>query len=99
MFFNLILVGIAFVEANLPIVALLMALMSYIKKATEVFTWRKSWMLTVTAFALGFLFAVPAGGVVDWVNFVVTGIFLGLTTTGVYDAIKSAATPSLKDEE
>ncbi len=91
MFFKLILAGIAFVEANLPIVALLMALMSYVKKATEVFKWRKPWMLTIVAFLLGFAFAVPEGGVTDWVNFVVTGIFLGLTTTGVYDAIKSAA--------
>jgi len=91
MVLKLILAGIAFVEANLPIVALLMALMSYIKKATESFAWRKAWMLTVAAFLLGFLFAIPEGGIIDWLNFVVTGIFLGLTTTGVYDAIKSAA--------
>ena len=87
MFFNLILAGIAFVEANLPIVTLLIALMSYVKKATE-FPWRKPWMLTVAAFLLGFLLAFPEGGVVDWLNFVVTGIFLGLTTTGLYDVIK-----------
>lgn len=91
MVWNLILAGIAFVEANLPIVALLMALMSYIKKATQGLTWRKPWMLTVIAFLLGFLLAFPEGGITDWVNFVVTGIFLGLTTTGVYDVIKSAA--------
>jgi fluoride ion exporter CrcB/FEX len=48
-------------------------------------------MLTVAAFLLGFLFAFPEGGITDWVNFAVTGVFLGLTTTGVYDVIKSAA--------
>ncbi|MFA5160551.1 MAG: hypothetical protein WC484_08630 [Candidatus Omnitrophota bacterium] len=90
MLFNLILVGVAFVEANLPIAVLLVATMSYIKKATEVFGWRKPWMLTVAAFLLGFLFAIPEGGIVDYLNFAVTGLFLGFVATGVYDAVKSA---------
>ena len=91
MVLNFILAGIAFVEANLPTAVILLAVMAYIKKATEVLVWRKPWMLTVVAFLFGFLFAFPEGGVVDWVNYIVSGVFLGFVATGVYDAIKSAA--------
>lgn len=95
MLFNLILAGIDFVESNLPLVALLMALMSYVKKTTESFPWRKPWMLTVVALLLGMAFAIPAGGVTDWVDFIVSGLFLGLTTTGVYDVIHDAVKPKM----
>ena len=89
MLLKLINLGIEFVQTNAPIVAIVMAVMSYIKQATVALPWRKPWMLTVLAFALGFAFVVPESGViVDWMAFLFRGLFLGLTATGVYDALK-----------
>lgn len=89
MLFKLITLGIEFVRANAPIAAVVMGVMSYIKQATASLNWRKPWMLTVLAFALSFAFVVPESGVVsDWPAFVAQGALLGLTATGVYDALK-----------
>jgi hypothetical protein len=89
MLFDLILKGIEFVQANAAMAAIVMGIMSYIKQTTSVFEWRKPWMLTLVAFLLSFAFAVPDGGVIDWIAFLFQGGLLGLTVTGVYDALKS----------
>jgi Cu/Ag efflux pump CusA len=89
MLFSLIQIGIEFVKANAAAVAIAMGIMSYIKQATSGLEWRKPWMLTVAAFILAFAFTVPESGVIeDWLTFAFQGGLLGLTLTGVYDALK-----------
>jgi hypothetical protein len=88
MLLKLINIGIEFVKENAATVAILMAVMSYIKEATANFKWRKPWMLTVLAFVLGFAFAFPeSGAIAEPLPFVFEGFFLGLTATGVYNAL------------
>lgn len=89
MLFKLIQIGIQFVQENAATATIVMGIMSYVKQVTASFEWRKSWMLTVAAFVLAFAFAVPESGIIaDWVAFVFQGLLLGLTVTGVYDALK-----------
>jgi len=89
MLLKLINLGIEFVQTNAGIAVMVMGIMAYVKKVSESFAWRKSWMLTVAAFALSFLFVIPETGiVVDYLAFVFQGLLLGLTVTGVYDALK-----------
>jgi hypothetical protein len=89
MLLKLITLGIEFVQENAAIAAIVMGIMSYIKQATAALAWRKSWMLTVLAFALAFVFVVPESGTIaDPLEFVFQGLLLGLTVTGVYDALK-----------
>lgn len=89
MLLKLIDLGIEFVQTNATIVAIVMAIMSYIKQATAMQQWRKPWMLTGLAFVFSFAFAVPESGIiVGWSEFLFRGLFLGLTATGVYDALK-----------
>ena len=89
MLFKLITLGIQFVQENAATAAIVMGIMSYVKQATSVLEWRKPWMLTVAAFVLAFAFTVPESGVIaDWVAFAFQGLLMGLTVTGVYDALK-----------
>ena len=86
MFMNFISVMIAFIQANPAMVAMIMGLMEYFKAAVQNFVWVKSWMLTVSAFLLGFFMAIPAGGFVGivWIDFVAQGFGLGLVASGLY---------------
>jgi len=89
MLLKLINLGIEFVQANAGIAVMVMGIMAYVKKVSEGFVWRKSWMLTVAAFALSFLFVIPETGIVtDYLALAFQGLLLGLTVTGVYDALK-----------
>ena len=74
---------VEFLEANAILIALLMAVVEYVKLGIQQYDWYQGWMGTLLAFVLGFLFAIPPAGF-DLVPFIVHGIGLGLVATGVY---------------
>jgi hypothetical protein len=84
MFFNLIQNGIAFVQANLVVVGMIMSIVAYFRLAIKVYPWCQAWMITAFAFLLAFLFAIPAGGFVLSAEFVIHFFMLGLAATGIY---------------
>ncbi len=84
MFFNLIQNGIAYIQANLVVVGMIMSIVAYFRLAIKVYPWCRAWMITAFAFLLAFLFAIPAGGLVLSAEFVIHFFMLGLASTGIY---------------
>lgn len=86
MFLNLYNAMVEFLSTNVVLIALLMAIVEYAKRELQKYEWVEGWMITVLAFALGFLLAIPEQGFVDIVilEYLVHGIGLGLVATGVY---------------
>lgn len=84
MLLGLILNAIDFVGENAVMVGMIMAIMGYVKSAVENKPGIKGWMLTAFAFLLGFVFAVPEAGIVNFSEFVANGFMLGLCATGIY---------------
>lgn len=77
---------VEFLEANAILIALLMTLVQYLKPLLQQFVWYKGWMVTVGAFVLSFLLAIPENGFVgiDVALYIVQSIGLGLVATGIY---------------
>jgi hypothetical protein len=99
MFYSLIQSGISFVESNLILVGLIMSIVAYIRLFLSAFAWCRGWMITVIAFLLAFLFAIPAGPFAFTAEFVLKGFILGLAATGIYKtgaALAEKAGASLK---
>jgi len=82
MILNFVLNAIEFVETNAILVAVVMAIMGYIKQTLSQYL--QGWKLTLTAFVISFIFAIPEGGIVDPAQFAFNGFLLGLVATGVY---------------
>ena len=82
MIINFVLNAIEFVEANAVLVAVVMAIMGYVKQNLSQFL--QGWKLTLAAFVISFLFAIPEGGIADPAQFAFNGFLLGLVATGVY---------------
>ena len=74
---------VIFLEANVVLIGLLMVAVEYVKIALQKIPAYQGWMATVTAFVLGFLFAIPSGGF-EVLPFIAHGLGLGLVATGVY---------------
>jgi hypothetical protein len=84
MFFNLIQSSLEFVRANPMLVAMLMAITAYFKLFISAFAWAKAWMITLFAFILAFLFAIPAWPFAPSLAYFLNAILLGLAATGIY---------------
>jgi len=82
MIINFVLNAIEFVETNAVLVAVVMAIMGYVKQNLSQFL--QGWKLTLAAFVISFLFAIPEGGIADPAQFAFNGFLLGLIATGVY---------------
>ena len=82
MILNIVLNAIEFVETNAVLVAVVMAIMGYVKQNLSQFL--QGWKLTLAAFVISFLFAIPEGGIADPAQFAFNGFLLGLIATGVY---------------
>jgi hydrogenase-4 membrane subunit HyfE len=83
MFLELYGVMVEFLESNAVLIALLIATVEYIKSVIKPMSWYKGWIMTVIAFAIGFILAIPAGPIV-WLDFIAHGVGLGLVATGLY---------------
>jgi len=81
---------VEFIESNPLVIALVMAIVQYVKQAVQGYDWYKGWHVTAFAFALAFLFAIPAEGFVLF-EFIASGLGLGLVATGLYDVIRDIA--------
>ena len=86
MLFELINEALGFLSTNAILVALMMAVIEYVKGIAKSQSWYQGWYITAFGFLLGFVFAVPAAGFValDVVAFVSHGVILGLVATGIY---------------
>jgi hypothetical protein len=79
-----------FLAANAALIALVLTIVEYVKRAVlaQNFTWMKDWYITAFAFAVSFLFAIPADGFsaigADPVTYIANSIGIGLVATGVY---------------
>jgi hypothetical protein len=83
MFLELYGVMVEFLESNAVLIALLIATVEYIKSVIKPMSWYKGWIMTLIAFAIGFILAIPAGPIV-WLDFIAHGVGLGLVATGLY---------------
>ena len=86
MFLNLYNVMVEFLQNNLVLVALLMAIVEYAKRELVKFEWVKSWMVTLLAFVIAFILAIPEQGFAGIVilEYIAHGVGLGLVATGIY---------------
>ena len=86
MFLELYNAMVEFLQGNVVLVALLMAIVEYVKRAISGQEWVEAWMITAFAFALGFVLAIPEAGFVDLAiaDYIAHSIGLGLVATGVY---------------
>ena len=84
MFYNLIQNGIAFVQANLIVVGMIMSIVAYFRLIIKVYPWCKAWMITAFAFLLAYIFAIPASGFAISAVYIIQGFMLGLAATGIY---------------
>ncbi len=77
-------------SANAALIALVFAVVEYVKQAVlaKNFPWMKDWYITAFAFVVSFVFAIPEAGFsaigADPVIYIANSIGLGLVTTGVY---------------
>ena len=86
MLFDIVQSTMDFLEANPALIALVLAIVEYVKRWVQDQTWYKDWYVTIFAFVVSFLFAIPAEGFagLDWVMYIAHGFGLGLVATGVY---------------
>ena len=77
---------IEFLETSAPLIAVVMAIVEYVKRVVQDQEWYVGWYMTIFAFVVSFLFAIPEAGFVgiDWVMYIAHGIGLGLVATGIY---------------
>ena len=54
-----------FLAANAASVALIMSIVQYVKLQVNALPWYKGEYMTALGFLLGFMFAIPVGGVVS----------------------------------
>lgn len=47
------------------LIALLIAIVEYIKSVIKPMSWYRGWIMTLIAFAIGFILAIPAGQIVQ----------------------------------
>jgi hypothetical protein len=83
MFLELYGVMVDFLESNVVLIGLLIAIVEYIKSVIKPMPWYRGWIMTLIAFAIGFILAIPAGPIV-WLDFIAHGVGLGLVATGLY---------------
>jgi len=84
MFFSIIQNAIAWLEANLFLVGIVMSITAYFKLFLAPFKWAQAWMVTSFAFLLAYIFAIPAWPFPLTIDFVMNGFMLGLAATGIY---------------
>lgn len=84
MFFSIIQNAIAWLEANLFLVGIVMSITAYFKLFLAPYEWAQAWMSTAFAFVLAYLFAIPAWPFPLTIDFVLNGFILGLAATGIY---------------
>lgn len=84
MFYNLIQSAIAWLDANLLYVGLVMSITAYFKLVLAPFKWAEPWMITAFAFLMAYLFAVPSWPFALTIEYVLNGFILGLAATGIY---------------
>lgn len=83
----------AFIVANPQLVAVVMAVMEYLKQWLVAFPWFVGGVRTLAAFIVGFLFAMPSSFVgMDWPAFIAHGIALGGVASGLYKLGETVAT-------
>lgn len=86
-----------FLAANAALIALVLAIVEYVKRAVlaQNFPWMKDWYITAFAFVVSFLFAIPEAGFpaigADPVTYIANSIGIGLVTTGVYKVSSTIA--------
>ena len=75
-----------FLADNPMLIAMILAIVEYVKRWTANVAWVKPEYLTVFGFVLGFLFAIPEVGFVAIVPivYVSQSIALGLVATGIF---------------
>ena len=56
---------VKFLESNAVLIALLIAIVEYIKSVIKPMSWYRGWIMTLIAFAIGFILAIPAGQIVQ----------------------------------
>jgi hypothetical protein len=83
MFLELYGLMVEFLESNAVLIALLVAIVEYIKSVLKPMPWYRGWVMTVIAFAIGFVLAIPTGEIV-WLEYIAHAIGLGLVGTGLY---------------
>ena len=77
---------VEFIKAYPQVVLLLMAIVQKVKEFIKDKPWYKGWYMTIFAFVIAFLFAIPAQGF-EVIPFIAGGLGLGLISTGLYDII------------
>jgi len=82
MFLELYGVMVDFLESNVVLIGLLIAIVEYIKSVIKPMSWYKGWIMTLIAFAIGFILAIPAGPIV-WLDFIAHGVGLEASFGGL----------------
>jgi len=77
---------IQFLEENGVLIALLIAVVETVKPLIHLTSWYKGWMMTLVAFVIAFIMAIPETGFIGivWVEYIAHGVGLGLVGTGLY---------------
>lgn len=76
--------AITFVASNPMLVGMIFSFTAWVKSFQAQFPQLKDWILTVVAFVIGILFAIPEGPLLFSWAILFNGIALGVTATGVY---------------
>lgn len=86
MLFELINEALGFLSASAVMVAVMMAIIEYVKGIVKGQSWYKGYYITAFGFLLGFAFAVPSTGfdALAVEVFISHGVILGLVATGIY---------------
>lgn len=84
MFFALIQSAIAWLDANILMVGMVMAITAYFKLMLAPYAWAKAWMVTAFAFLVGYVFAIPYWPFQIDILYILNGFLLGLAATGIY---------------
>lgn len=86
MFMQYILSGADFIEQNMGMVLYVLGIVEYVKRFVTGYSWYRGEYMTAFGFLLGFLFAIPASGLVgvDPLLYIAHSISIGLVATGVY---------------
>lgn len=82
-----------FIAENPALIAMILVIVEYVKRWTAPLPWMRPAYMTALGFVLGFLFAVPSGGIgaIDMVGFISHGVALGGVATGLFKVGSSLA--------
>ena len=82
-FYNLM---VAFLQENGVLIALLMAIVEYVKRWVNDQPWYEGWMMTSFAFVVSVFLAIPETGFVgiDWFVYAAEVVGLFVVSTGLY---------------